>query len=343
MFQGLFFVFGVLALYGISLITKPVREYRNPLLGLMILWALASVFMHRTAFLNNSYVIQYVNYSMLAEGFIYVLASCILVRLVITHSKFFDIFYPLFGINVLNLFFVITQQKGIDLIWEKVPTICGLLGTSSNLCVFSAISVPILAKKKWYLALIPLYIIFAVRSFTGALALIIATIIYLCLIKNKAIKHSGVFMRDWVEARYDHFIATCVLIGIIFCQFNFHSLKTKLMIRLELWATAVKDITWIGKGFDIGLTRNMIYSKLDNGMTYIHNDYLNIARDLGIVFLVLIVLNILNVLKRAKIDYLLVAVMILIIGCFFQTSFYFSRIASVGLIILALKVKNDKP
>jgi asparagine N-glycosylation enzyme membrane subunit Stt3 len=79
----------------------------------------------------------------------------------------------------------------------------------------------------------------------------------------------------------------------------------------------------------------MVLSKA--GYMYRHNDYLNIARDLGLPFLTIILVGIYKILRKTKIDYLFVAILVLAVSSMTWTSMYFARLAVMGIVMLAVK------
>lgn len=331
MFQRLFFVFGIFALCGLGFLSEKQRECDTKYLGILILLSLLNVFIHTFSFsLTESYVVRFINFAILSQGFIYVLCGCLLYYLVVTYKKNFVLFYPILAINILNLFFVITQKVGIHLIWIKIPTICGMMGTSSQLVLFSAASIPILCHHRWNdklkiwipFVLIPIAIMCLVRSYTAYCALVLVTVYYCFRIKNK--------FRAF----------TILVLGIIVGFYYYSYFVYKIKIRLDLWIQTILDIIkhpFVGWGFDNSLAKNMVYCKIENALTYRHNDFLNIARDLGLPFLITIIYGIKSILSKAKVNYLWASIWIVLIACFFQTNAYFPRIATVGIILLALQ------
>lgn len=337
MIQGIFFVLGIFALLGISFISKKQVEYKNKYLGFILLWSLLCLLIHSFNFsLTNGLTSSFINYCILSEGFIFILCGCILYYLVVCYKKNFNIVYPILAINILNLFFVIFQKFGINFIWSNPSGICGMMGTKSQLALFSAISVPILAHHNYYgsrmwipLCLIPITIMFLALSYTSVFSLFIGIALYIYVYDKR---------RNWAR------LTVWLGLGILFFIIFHHEIIIKAQIRLELIEKTLLEILQkplFGWGFDNTLTMNKIHSRLENGMCFRHNDFLNIAKDLGIPFLIFIMLGLKRILKNATKDYLWVACVILLLGCAFQTNAYFARIASIGIIILALKERQN--
>ena len=326
MFQRLCFVFAVFTLWGVSFLSQRQREADHKFLGGIVLWAIISSITHIVLINTGSIATDYICFGILSEGLLFILCGCLLFYLVSVYSKNFNIAYPLLIISILNLFFAFTQKIGINLIWSNVPTIGGLMGTQSQLTVFSAMSIPILGHLWYPLALIPVISMFLAYSYTGILALFLAVTFYLYQTKQ--------IVR----------LLTWMAVGLLFVIFNFHQLWIKLLIRLDLWWTALKEIAHspiFGRGFDNTFSNNMIYSNVDLGWTFRHNDYLNIAVNLGLPFLALIIIGVWKIMKKSKLNYLSVAILTLLIASCFQTSLYFVRIAGTGIILLALKYSES--
>jgi hypothetical protein len=326
MAQGMFFVFGVFALLGLSFICKKERDYQNKFIGLIILWSLMNVFIHTFQFsLGKSITASFINFCLLSEGFIYVLSACLLFYLVVSFTKNFNIVYPLIVMNILNLLLSLTQKTGQHLIWSNNHSISGMMGTCSQLTVFSAISVPILAHLNIFLALIPITCIFLSGSFTGMFALLIVGIIY------------SVYRKKWLN------LFCLIVTSSLAFIFNYHLILKKFLVRMELWGIALKEIyksPIFGNGFDNSVNFNMVYSKVNGGFTYRHNDFLNIARDLGIIFAGILIIGLFRIMKNSKIDYLWCSLIIIILCFFWQTNMYFARIGGIAIMILALKERQ---
>lgn len=322
MARGWFFVFGTLALLGLSFFCKKEVEYNNKILGFIILWSLMNVFIHSFSNrLAQGIQAQFINFCLLSEGFIYVLCGCLLFYLAVSYKKNFNLAYPIYLINILNVFFAITQKQGLHLIWSRNPSISGFMGTCSQLTVFSAISVPLLAKLNWKLAILPLICIILSNSYTGALALGLVGLFYYG------------YKRLWVQ----FFGVSSSIAVFIYCYHN--TIWLKFLIRMELWGIALKEIIAkpvFGFGFDNSLTFNMVKSKLNGGFTYRHNDFLNITRDLGVIFAGVLLFGLFRILKKQNKDYLWCAVVIGLVSCFWQTNAYFACISGIGIILLAL-------
>ena len=331
MVQGMAFVYGTLALLGISFGCDKKRDYKDKKLGIILLLALLSVFIHSFSYsLGHDITGAFINFCIMSEGFIFVFAGCLLFWLIIHYKHKFNILYPILIISILNLFFVITQVCGLKLIWID-PNIKGVMGTPSQLAVFSALSIPILYKRSKYLIAIPIVGLFFSHSYTGLCALFLVIAWYLInifAVDRSAWIKAYIKFWSWIEA------------GVLFFLLNFKALIIRFSVRLETWGIAVGEILKspvFGHGFDNTLSGNMVISYKAGGWTFRHNDLLNITKDLGLVFSVVLVLFIINILRKSKVDEIYLAMLIILVSCLFQTSLYFPRIAIFLIVLLALK------
>lgn len=330
MVQRLFFVFGTFALFGITFFCKEQRSFKNIWIGLIVLWSLISVFIHSWRLDENSVVSGFLNFSLMSEGFIYVLCGCLLYYMVARYSLGFNIAYPLIVISLVNLVFAVAQKFGVYWVWHNAiytnqSNICGILGTKSNMAVFSAVSIPVIFGFNRPLSVIPTINLILSNSFTALVALLIGITVFL-------------FLR-----RYHRFLFIFVLVVACFTPFiKWH----KFYIRPPAWQYALNEIKRspiFGHGFDNTIMQNKIVLNnvsFEHQHTYRHNDYLNVARDLGVPFLVFILMACAKTMLRTRMDYLWLSLVVLSIACFAQTSFYYPRIASVGIIMLALKARE---
>jgi len=327
--QGVFFVFGIFALLALSLTQEKIRDFKSNYLAFFVLWSLVGIFIHSAEVsLFGSSVGKYINFCLLAEGFVFVLCGSILYYLIISYSSNFKIIYPILIINILNFTFAIMQAVGLKLIWSTNDSvISGFMGHAPHLGIFSAISIPILWNYKKPLVIMPIVCIvlahiFWAKSFTGLFALIIAVGIYLLIHKRKW----GVL---WLLA------------WGVYIFFRKEIFLYKAGLRLDIYIATLKEIMkhpYLGWGFDNTMGNNMIVVR--DQFIYRHNDYLNIIKDLGIPFGIVGIAFLYNALKNVKKDYLWVSVLVVLISCMTWTSMYFVRIACVGIVLLALKERE---
>ena len=328
MIRQIFFVFGIFVLLALSLICKREREYSNKYLGYIVLWSMMNVFVHSFKYsITTSFTAGFINYCIMSEGFIYVLCGVLLFYLVVSYAKNFKIVYPLLAINILNSIFVILQVNGINPIWSKIDGIPGILGMAPHMVIFSALSIPIIYKLNKFLIAIPVSLMIIGHygwghSFSGVFALFVAFAIYLFI------------------KRYFRLFGLWVILGCAFIGLNWHFFYNKAILRFMLWGNTIKEVLSypFGQGFDNTLKMNMV--DIGRGMMYRHNDYLNISRDMGIPFLLFILIPIYYMFKNTKFDNLSLSILIIMLASVTWTSMYFTSIASIAIILLALKEKE---
>ena len=139
--------------------------------------------------------------------------------------------------------------------------------------------------------------------------------------------------------RHKEFFFAVLGIGVILGFFNRHLVINKVWWRLDLFWRTIKEIIQspiIGHGFDNTLSGGLIKDGYGQ-LAYRQNDYLQIARDLGLPFLGAVILFIRSILKGKKMDWLWMSIMILIIFSCFQTQIYFVRTGMWAVVLLALK------
>ena len=90
--QGLYFVFGTFTLFGVSLFCTCNRRLNNIWLGLLLLVSLSSIFFHN--FYLTPTTINFMNFSLMCEGFIYVLCGILLYKLIYEYGTKDLRFYP---------------------------------------------------------------------------------------------------------------------------------------------------------------------------------------------------------------------------------------------------------
>jgi len=166
------------------------------------------------------------------------------------------------------------------------------------------------------------------KSFSPIVSLVIVTVIYF-------------FRRKQYTIAYFMFLP--IMVGIL----NFwYQMWLKLQCRIWTNIILIKDIFShpLGQGFNNSLNGNVIFcdmfvkwgkmfNALDNteagSLIYPHNDFLNIAKDLGIPVLICVIIGLLFFLKGARdepLTYLCIAV--LLMSCV-QTTWYFPNNAVI--------------
>ncbi len=262
--QKLYFVFGVIALYLLSLFSEPKRRLKDWRIGAFALWAFFLMFWHSQIWVD-SITYRYLNFYLMSEGFIHVFAAILLYRLVYEYV-------------------------------DKLPAL--------------------------YFAII-FYIGrgFIIKSLTPIFAVAICSLIW-CIMKKKW-QWFGLIL-----------VLSCAFIGM-----NSHYIWLKWQARAFAWPYTIEEIIqhpFLGIGFDKGLMSNLILGR--NGWCYIHNDFLNVAKDLGLPALILIGVYLKDLIKRFDI----LCFGLLLMG-FFQTNWYFPRFAILGIGLFAIwRIKYER-
>lgn len=271
---SMYFVFGTMVLYSISLFMPPLRKLKNPWMGAFLLWSLAMLFLHNFVIRPDSITSRYMNFYLMSEGFLYVLTTVLLFKTLYEHCQ------------------------------KSAYLYAGLWMATG---VFLAQS-----------ALRP--------SFSFWTSASVVTFIYLLLRKK-------------------YVVIFCALIVIATMAFNlWPDISNKLRTRPYSMAyvlTEIKQSPITGHGFDTSLLSNFYLGHY--GWTYRNNDYLNIARDLGVPALVLIAGFLWTFFRRVKrFDLLAACCAVFLLTAAYQTTFYhFKNMFVFAPLMAVLAVRND--
>jgi len=127
--QKLYFVFGVFALFILSLFSKPKRYLTDRLIALFALWALFLMFWHSQIW-DNSLTYRYLNFYLMSEGFIHVFAGILLYKLVFENVDRLPAVYfalamylgrgffvksltPIFAVAICSLIWCVIKKKWV--------------------------------------------------------------------------------------------------------------------------------------------------------------------------------------------------------------------------------------
>ena len=168
----------------------------------------------------------------------------------------------------------------------------------------------------YHACLIYLGRVLMIKSLTPIFAVIICSLIY-CIAKKRYL--------------LSLFILVCVC---LFIGSNFDYIASKWQARAFGWPYTIKEIIQspLGYGFDKNLMSNMILKPVA-GWGFRHNDFLNIARDLGLPALVIIGLYLQRFFKSFRLNLLSMACLCGLIICCFQTTAYMPK---NGVLIICL-------
>ena len=155
-----------------------------------------------------------------------------------------------------------------------------------------------------------------IKSLTPIFAVVICVLIY-CAIKQRW------FFFSWISIATTWFVYS-----------NWQYVVMKAQARIEAWPMVFKELSLVGEGFDKGLMQNMILKI--NGWGYMHNDFLNLARDLGWIGLGIAVCFLVRFFSKFKIEFLSFACLCVLIICFFQSTLYFPKYFIIAGSLFAL-------
>ena len=106
LWQGIYFVFGIILLLTLTFFTEPKRKFKNVWLGLFILWSFLMVFVHSLRIYPDSITTWYINLYLLSEGFIYILFGSLLYKLIICYLDKLPIIWVVFGMWLTKIIFI---------------------------------------------------------------------------------------------------------------------------------------------------------------------------------------------------------------------------------------------
>ena len=266
--QNSYFTFGIFTLFIISnFMLKKKREFKNIWLGIFTLISLLSIFLHN--YYISDFTKKFSSFSLMSEGFIYVLCGGLFLKLVYEYCSRRLRDYPMFWIVLL--------------IW-----------------IIRAI---------------------LEKSVTPIVSLTIFTTIYL-------------FKKKQYTLAYFMFLP--ITVGVLkFWYYMWEKFQSRLWTNVVL----IKDILKnpLGTGFDNSLNGNVIFcnmstawgkifNALDNtgrgDYIYPHNDYLNIAKNLGLPALICVIFGLITLFKNARFEPLTYLCLAILLMAGFQTTFY---------------------
>lgn len=315
--QNTFFVFGVFALFGISLYEEPKRDFKNGWLGGIVLWALFCSFINK--FPDQE--IPWANFAFMSEGFIYVLVAALLFYLVYRYSSG-KIWVGILGVCILNLALALSQRFWVDWMFiynypmDLAGGWCGFMRTAPALGIYSAIVTPVLFGISPYLAIIPLICLVISKSMTAGVALVLATL-----------------LRLWPNRKvFWGLLGISVIMGII----KWPAMVSGWGVRPEVFALTMRDIAHsplLGRGFEVFLQNwGMVYTA-STGWVYRYNDFLQISRLLGIPALILVIGFFKSIFKNSTVTWSCVTVLMIMIG---QSTIYQSKLGGTIVVLLAI-------
>lgn len=338
--RGKFFIFGTVALFGLSLFNGQKRKFNQPLVGSFLLLAFLRMF-----FDNGADVFESYNFWVSSSSFMYVFSGVILFYVVYCHTENIrSLFNSIIAVSVLNCVLVSCQFIGLDFMWHNTQAISGFMDTVSQLGQYSAMSLPILFYSNPFLALIPLFTLFASKSISPILASAFGMAL-LGGFKGKILKIKigiGILL---------------VILGLL----NFGYIQAKFYCRPIQWQKTLRvalQRPYMGWGYNSFKDKVAQIKAKDsiggNEFRRAHNDYLHTAQEMGfpivIVFGIFIIGLIKKFIMKKDKDKLTIAlfssVIIVLINMAGQTEIRYASIAGtfivlLGLLCIKLEVQNS--
>jgi len=297
-----FFQYGAVALFITALLTKPMRDFKDKYAGLFLAVCFINVFLHPSGLRN----------------FGYILLGVMIYYAVVTRVKNIrSLFWVIFTVSLLNTSFALLQFFGINLIYNSLGRIDGLMRISNHLGIYQALALPLCYSLNPYLAIIPLIGLLLSKCVTAAIAAIIGMSYFLW---HKRFRMGSVtFM--------------CLLSGIaFFIAYNSKIIIPKIQLRLWVWGQCLGDI--IHKPFSgHGLGGFEMIKPIYGTFTNPYNLYIETAYFIGIVGLIILLLFVKDKISSTAIG----ASCLILLVCGLSQSFMdFPRLAGTAIVLFGL-------
>lgn len=294
-----FFQYGTIILFLISLLSRPLREFKDKVSVLLLGLFCLSVYFHP---------IGVKNFGNIFLGFM-------LYWLVVVHCKNYKkLLWILVVVSLLNTVFATLQFFGINLIYQANGRYDGLMLISTHLGVYQAMVLPICYVVSPWFAIIPIIGIALSKSVTAILIMFAWLIIRL---RNSKFKIS---MPQLI----------LILSGMVwYIIHNWSLILTKIDIRLSVWLPTVDKIWHKILGFGIvPFSLNSKYGLYEN----VNSIYLELIYILGVVALIPLFLIVKNILKSP--DKVLVSSLMIALICGIEKSFLdYPRLAGTFIVL----------
>lgn len=147
-YQGIYLVFFSIFICSLTLMLKPIKNWKSIGLALFVLWSFVSVFIHSWMVDAKSVTYKWVNFSLMSEGFIYILFGSILLVNIVNYSRNIKLIYfiipiamipwikvmlyhgqisPMLGLAVAFIAYLIMKKEYMIAVILTVPMIIGCL------------------------------------------------------------------------------------------------------------------------------------------------------------------------------------------------------------------------
>jgi len=120
MMRNILFIFGGLAIFVLSITMEPKRKFKSQSLCALVLWSMFHVFYH--SFKNAEFGLVWINWSLLNEGFIYILVGTVYIYTIVNYSSARGWYYIAL---LIGLGIAYRRIFGED--WSMTPIIAVLL------------------------------------------------------------------------------------------------------------------------------------------------------------------------------------------------------------------------
>jgi hypothetical protein len=144
--QGIYLVFFSAYLCSLTLMLKPNREWKSTGLSLFVIWSFLSLFKHSWMVNTSSVVYKWINFSLMSEGFIYILFGAFLLKNIVNYSRNIKLLYlllpiamipwikvmlfhgqvsPILGLAIAFIIYLIMKKEYLVAILLTLPVIIG--------------------------------------------------------------------------------------------------------------------------------------------------------------------------------------------------------------------------
>ncbi|RKY32405.1 MAG: hypothetical protein DRP74_02720 [Candidatus Omnitrophota bacterium] len=322
--QLLFFNYGALILFGLSISLPAKREFKN--YNILILFILAVVIS----------LIRAPHH--LSISLLHIIFGCLLYYAIVrSTSDIQGVLKWFMYLALINVAFMVLQLFGINLVYGEQPKLfCGLMAMNKHLAILLAFIAPILAVfSVWALLLVGIAL-GMVRNYAAMLAF---TAMFLVALHFQ--------IKSWKKKIL---IIIPILALVVFIALPlFGSLSYKINSRLPVWLFTLKQSLgnpFIGYGLDtFTLHAELSNFRLGEGwIVETYNEYLRFIYEFGFVPFVILAYSLFSYFKRLsagiigdrlKMAFVLSIISILVV-CFFQDALHIGRLAVPIIIIIAL-------
>lgn len=147
-FQGIYLVGLSLLLFAFSMGREDTKGFVSPGLSFILFWSFVSIFLHGTSLPTKSVMYNFINFSLMSEAFIYILAGILLLKTVIgkvvnirllyitipialipiiNKAVYFGQVTPIFAVLLAFFLYFIGRQKKIFVVLTSVVTLTILI------------------------------------------------------------------------------------------------------------------------------------------------------------------------------------------------------------------------